>query len=692
MSNDKNARASLAYTRNFGICAHVDAGKTTTTAEFEFHTGQNRKIGKVDKGDTTTDFMVQEQERGITIQSAAVSLEWNGTCFNLIDTPGHVDFTMEVERSMRVLDGIVLVLCAKGGVQPQTRTVWRQANNHDVPRIIFINKMDTLGADFYRVVAQVENELKASPVVVQLPIGSEQDFTGVVDLIAMKALVWDGSDSTGVAFSVEEIPAEMAEQAAEYRKQLVEAIAETNDELLERYLTEEELSEEELKSALRKATIAMELIPVLCGSAFKSKGVQPLLDAVVDYLPSPLDVPAVKGILADGSEVERAADDNEAATALAFKVTSDPNGTITFIRQYSGTTEAGSYVYNPAKGKKERISRLVKLQGNKREDVSVLHAGDIGAVVGLKFTTTGDTLCGENDTITLESIVSPDPVISMAVEAQDKDSAKKMDEALVKLGVEDPSFQVRTDHDTGQTIISGQGELHLEVKVDILRRQYGVDVTAGKPQVSYRETVAKSAKVDYTHKKQSGGSGQFARVAIELEALPAGGGFAFENKISGGVIPKEYIPSIEKGIRNMLGSGVAGFPVIDVKVTLVHGGFHAVDSSNMAFEQAGAQAFKQAFSQSQPDLLEPVMNLVIELPEQYLGEIMGDVSQRRGKVGDFETNNGMTEVQATVPLSEMFGYSTDLRSKTQGQGTFTLEFSRYERVPTKIAEEIKARA
>ena len=682
----------ILRTRNIGVLAHVDAGKTTTTAKIEFLAGTNHITGKVDDGNTTTDYLEQERIRGITIQSAAVSFRWRDHDINLIDTPGHVDFTMEVERSLRVLDGIVLVLCAKGGVQPQTRTVWRQSNKHRVPRVIFVNKMDTMGADFYRVVSQVENELKAKPAVVQLPIGSESTFVGVIDLVSMKALVWESSDSSGASFTVEEIPEAMADEAQEWRNKLVEAIAETDDELLEKYLDDSALSEDELKSALRKATIDQKLIPMLCGSAFKHKGVQPLLDAVVDYLPSPEDVGTISGTVSDGTEVERSFDSPE-LTALAFKVTSINQLKLTFVRVYSGTIEAGSYVKNSREGVKERVSRLVKLQGNQVTNVDKLEAGEIGAIVGLKATRTGDTLCGEKDTITLESINCPDPVISVSVEPKDRDNAKKMDSALSELVLEDPSIQRYTDEDTGEVIIAGQGELHLDVTLDRLRSEHGVELRTGKPRVSYRETAGAPAKEDYTHKKQTGGSGQFARVVLELEPLPKGEGFVFEDKITGGVIPKEYIPSVEKGIRGALSSGVVGFPIIDIKVSLVFGATHDVDSSNMAFETAGAQAFKQLFAKAQPVLLEPTMTLVIEVPEEHLGDVIGDVNQRRGKVsGEFENTDGIAKIDATVPLSETFGYSTALRSKTTGRGTFTLEFSHYERVPESIVEAVKAGA
>ena len=688
----------LAKTRNMGICAHVDAGKTTTTERFLYHTRSHgkHKIGDVDEGNTTTDFMVQEKERGITIQSACVDLTYRDHRINLIDTPGHIDFGIEVERSMRVLDGIVLVLCAKGGVQPQTRTVWRQANRYRVPRIIFVNKMDATGADFYRVVGQIEGELKAKPAVIELPIGNEREFRGVIDLLANKALIWDASDETGETFEVEEIPAELAEKAAAYRKTLVELVAEGDDALLERYLNDEEITAAELKAALRQATVQMRLVPVLCGSAFKNKAVQPLLDAVVDYLPSPLDVDAVRGTTPDGTATERRTSDEEPLCALAFKVANDPdhgNTVLTFVRVYSGVLKAGSHVYNSSKDGKERVSRLLKLQGASREEVDELRAGDIGACVGLKNTTTGDTLADEEKPILLEGITTTEPVFSQAVEPKKRDDADKLANALAKLSLEDPSFRFGTDAESGQLIISGQGELHLEIKVDILKRTYGVEVSTGMPQVSYRETVRGKAPGVGKFVRQTGGHGMYGHAEIELEPLPKGTGFEFVDAITGGVIPREFIPSVEKGIREALQQGVlAGFPVVDVRATLVFGSYHDVDSSDQAFKVAGSMAFKDAFLKAQPVLLEPVMEVVVEVPEKFMGEVIGDISSRRGKVVSTDIENGTATVTAHVPLSALFGYATVLRGKTQGQGVPNIQFSHYEPVPRELSEEIISKA
>ncbi|HEY9787648.1 MAG TPA: elongation factor G [Candidatus Obscuribacterales bacterium] len=684
----------LLATRNIGIFAHVDAGKTTTTERVLFYTNSKHKIGNVDEQDTTTDFMEQEKERGITIQSAAVSCSWKDVVINLIDTPGHVDFTMEVERSMRVLDGGVLVLCAKGGVQPQTRTVWRQAEKHRVPRIVFVNKMDTLGADFYRVLSQIKSELKAKPAVLQLPIGQSSEFVGVVDLLSMKALVWDSSDPSGMTIKEQEIPSHLADEATEYRKALIELIAEGDDSLLEKYLSDEPISEAELKAALRKDVIAMRLVPVMCGSAFKNKGIQPLLDAVAELLPSPLDVPPVTGVLEDGTEASRETDDSAPLAALAFKVMSNNvgnavHGHLTFVRVYSGVLNSGSQVYNSNKDTRERVSRLVKMQGNRQEEVTALHAGEIGAVIGLKSTTTGDTLCDDDNSIKLESISAPEPVISQAIEPKDRAGADKLADALSKLALEDPSFRRNTDPETGQTIISGQGELHLEIKVDILDRSYGIKVSTGKPEVSYRETVRGKARGIGKHIKQSGGHGQYGHAEIELEPLPPGSGFEFVDAIVGGTVPREYISSVEKGIHSALAEGVlAGYPVVDVRATLVFGSSHDVDSSDMAFQMAGRLAFQDACRKAQPVLLEPVMELVVEVPESYMGDIIGDISSRRGKVLGFDTADGTTIVRANVPLATVFGYSTVLRGRTKGQGVFTLTFSHYEPVPQSVGEEI----
>lgn len=686
----------LKRTRNMGIFAHVDAGKTTCTERILFYAGETHKIGDVDDGDTTTDFMDQERERGITICAAAVTCHWAGRTINLIDTPGHVDFTMEVERSMRVLDGGVLVVCAKGGVQPQTRTVWRQANQHRVPRIIFINKMDTLGADFARVVDMIGSELtsefNAKPVVMQTPIGQGGEFVGVIDLISRQALVWDESDPSGSKFEAREIPAEYSDEVEVRRIELVEAIAETDDELLGRYLEGSDISEDELKGALRKAVVGLQLVPVLCGSAYKKKGVQPLLDAIVDYLPSPLEVPAVKGELPDGSEGKRQTSDDEPLSALVFKVVTDNHGSLYFTRVYSGKIVAGSYVFNSTKGKKERVSRLVKMQGAKRLEVKELSAGDIGVLVGLKLATTGDTLCDSEAPILLESINFPEPVISQAVEPKSRDGSEKLGAALTRLATEDPSFIVHSDSETGQTIIAGQGELHLEIMVERLRREDGVEVNVGKPQVAYRETARGKASGVGHLVRQTGGHGMFAHVVLELEAMPSGSGFVFEDAIVGGTIPREYISSVEKGVRAALQQGpLTGSPVIDVKVRLVDGKHHEVDSSDMAFQIAASMAFKDAFTKAQPVILEPVMKLEVEVPDTFMGGVTGYICQKRGKVQGTESQKGLALVRATVPLSETFGYSTVLRSATQGQGTFTLEFGQYEPVPQILAEEIIAK-
>jgi elongation factor G len=693
MSRNDKTFGALTATRNMGIFAHVDAGKTTSTERILFYAGTKHKIGDVDEQDTTTDFMDQEKERGITIQSAAVSCHWRGTSINLIDTPGHVDFTMEVERSMRVLDGGVLVLCAKGGVQPQTRTVWRQAQRHNVPRLIFVNKMDTMGADFNRVLGQIKSELRAKVAVLQLPIGASESFVGVVDLISGKAIVWDAADASGATFKAVDVPADMAETVAQYRKELIESIAENNEVLLEKYFAEEPISEAELKAALRADVCAMRLMPVLCGSAFKNKGVQPLLDAIVDFLPSPLDVPAVKGVLEDGTEVERKTDNNEPLAALAFKVTSDNHGNLTFVRVYSGVLRAGTGVWNSGKNQTERVSRLVKLQGNKREEVSQLAAGDIGAVIGLKVTTTGDTLCDDEKPVKLESINAPEPVISMSIEPVSRDGNTKLGEALSKLAMEDPSFRRFTDTETGQTIIAGMGELHLEIKRDILKRTYGVEVNAGEPQYAYRETIRVAAEGVGKHVKQSGGKGQFGHAEIVLEPLPGGSGFEFVDDIVGGVIPREFIPSVEKGVKAALEEGaLAGYPVIGVRARLVFGSSHDVDSSQIAFELAGRLAFRDAFAKAKPVLLEPIMELTVEVPARFVGDVIGDVSRRRGKVLGMDETDGLAIVRATVPLSMMFQYTTHLRGATQGQGTSSMEFKCYEQVPSEAAAEIIAKA
>ncbi len=688
MLENKNRQQWLQRLRNIGISAHVDAGKTTLTERFLYFAGDTHKMGDVDDGDTVTDFMKQEKERGITICSAAVTCHWGESTMNLIDTPGHVDFTMEVERSMRVLDGTVIVLCAKAGVQPQTRTVWRQADKYRVPRIVFVNKMDTLGANFRRVVGQIANELKARPAVLQLPIGEGSEFEGVVDLLSRKALVWDASDETGANFSQQEIPAQLKEEAEVRRTALVEAIVESDDALLERYLEGQEIALDELKVALRKAVVAMTLVPVLCGSAFKKKGVQPLLDAVVSYLPSPLEVDAVKGQLPDGSEGVRHTSDSEPLSALAFKVVDDPHGDLIFVRVYSGQLEAGSYVLNSRTNRNERVARLVRLQGNKRIPVDSLSAGDIGAAIGLKDTITGDTLSCQDEPIRLESINCPDPVISLAIEPKDRAGQQKLNTALERMRRADPSFRYFTDQETGQTIIAGLGELHLEIKQELLKEQ-GIETSAGRPQVSYRETIAGKAHHEHTFKKQTGGHGMYAMVVLDIEPLPAGGGFEFVDAIVGGAIPNEFIGSVEKGIREALNNGaLAGFPVVDVRVSLVDGKAHDVDSSDMAFKLAGAMCFKEAFLKARPTLLEPVMALEVVIPQQYMGSVIGDVSQRRGRVSGTDMVDETTVVKAEVPLSTTFGYSTALRNNTQGNGTFTLEFLSYEAVSAEAAKEI----
>ncbi len=692
MSRNSNQRDSLLNTRNMGIVAHVDAGKTTSTERILFYAGETHKIGDVDDGNTVTDHMAQEKERGITICAAAVTCHWKGCTINLIDTPGHVDFTMEVERSMRVLDGVVVVICGKGSVQPQTRTVWNQAVRHRVPRVIFVNKMDATGANFRRVVEAIKSELKAKAAVLQLPLGEGADFTGVIDVLAGKALIWDSDDATGSSFETVEIPESHKAAAQEARKALVEAIADTDDALLEKYLSDAEITGDELQAALRKATLAMKLVPVVCGSAFKKRGVQPLLDAIVDYLPSPLEIEAVKGLLPDGSTGERKTSDAEPLAALDFKVVGDVHGNLHFVRVYSGKLTTGSYVFNPGKNTKERVSRLVKMQGNRRIDVQELHAGDIGVCIGLKSSTTGDTLCDENHPIVLETITCPDPVISMAVEAKTGEAEKKMVASLARLATEDPSFRFRTDSETGQVIISGQGELHLEIMVDRMFREDNVEVRTGKPQVSYRETVRGKATATGEIKRQNGGHGMFGNATIEIEPLPRKAGFVFEDAIVGGTIPREFIPAVEKGIREALQTGaLTGSPVVDVKVTLVDGKYHDVDSSAQAFQIAGSLAFKEAVLKAGPVVLEPMMALEVIVEDTYMGNVMGDISQRRGRVLGIESNDGSTTLRAHVPLAEMFQYSTTLRGATKGQGLFTLPVSHYEAAPREVVEEITSR-
>jgi len=676
--------------RNIGIMAHIDAGKTTTTERILYYTGVNYKIGEVHDGAATMDWMEQEKERGITITSATTQCFWNNYRINIIDTPGHVDFTIEVERSLKVLDGAVAVFCAVGGVEPQSETVWRQADKYRVPRIAFVNKMDRVGADFYRVVEMMKERLGAKPLPIQLPWGAEDSFEGVIDLVKMKAIVWKG-DQLGAKFEYVDIPAELVDKAEEYRKNLIETVCEADEALMEKYFEGEELTEEEIKTGLRKGTIDLLFNPVLCGTAFKNKGVQPLLDAVVDYMPSPLDVPPIKGFNPlTGEEAVRESSDDEPFAALAFKILTDPYmGQLTYFRVYSGYLEAGSYVLNSTKDKKERVGRLLKMHANKREEIKEIYAGDICATVGLKYTTTGDTLCAEDKPVILESMEFPDPVISVAIEPKTKADQEKLSSALNKLAQEDPSFRVKVDEETGQTIISGMGELHLEIIVDRLVREFKVEANVGNPQVAYREAIKKKVNQEGKYIKQSGGRGQYGHVWLEVEPLEAGKGFEFVNKIVGGTIPKEYIPAVEKGVVEALESGVlAGFPVVDVKVTLYDGSYHEVDSSEMAFKIAGSMCFKEAMKKANPVLLEPIMKVEVVVPDEYMGDVMGDLSSRRGRIEGMEARGNAQVVRCNVPLKEMFGYATVLRSLTQGRATYTMIFDHYEEVPTNIAEEI----
>jgi len=681
--------------RNIGIAAHIDAGKTTTTERILFYTGVEHKIGEVHEGAATMDWMEQEQERGITITSAATTCEWRGKQINIIDTPGHVDFTIEVERSMRVLDGAVSVFCAVGGVQPQSETVWRQRNRYGVPSIVFVNKMDRTGADFFEVERQIRDRLKGNPLVIQLPIGAEDNFQGIIDLVKMKAVIWDDDQTLmGQKFEVTDIPAEYADQAEEWREKLIEGISECeiNEELMEKYMEGEELTEEEIVEGIKKATINMEVVPMTCGTAFKNKGVQTLLDAVVDYLPSPVEAPAIKGTLMDDPDTEvevESTDDGEFA-ALAFKIMTDPFvGQLTFIRVYRGSLESGSYTLNSTKGKKERIGRIMKMHAIKREEVKEIYAGEIGAVVGLKTTTTGDTLCSEKDKVVLERMEFPDPVISVAVEPKTKADQEKMGIALGKLAAEDPSFRVSTDEESGQTIISGMGELHLEIIVDRMKREFKVEAEVGAPQVAYRETIRTAVEQEYKYAKQSGGRGQFGHVYLRIEPQEAGAGYEFIDDIKGGVIPKEYIPAVNKGIQEAMQRGIqAGYPVEDVKVTLYDGSYHDVDSSEMAFKLAGSMGFREGAKKANPVILEPMMKVEVEVPEEYMGDVIGDVSKRRGQVNGMSDRAGNKIVDAFVPLAEMFGYSTDLRSMTQGRATYSMEFDHYEEVPSNVAAEI----
>jgi elongation factor G len=682
----------LERVRNIGIAAHIDAGKTTTTERILFYTGVAHKIGEVHDGTAVTDWMEQERERGITITAAAISTSWRDHRINIIDTPGHVDFTIEVERSMRVLDGVVAVFCSVGGVQPQSETVWRQADRYKVPRIAFVNKMDRTGANFYKVYDQVKDRLRANAVPIQIPIGSETEFSGLVDLVTMKAKVY--KDDLGKEVTDAEIPEDLLEIAQDYRTKLVEAVAETEEELLEKYLEGEELTEEEIRRGLRKGTIDGSIMPMLCGSAFKNKGVQPLLDAVVDYLPSPTEVVAIKGVLPDGTEAVRKADDREPFSALAFKIMADPFGRLTFLRVYSGVLQKGSYAYNSTKDIKERISRLIILKSNERIEVDELRAGDLGAAIGLKNTITGDTLCDENNPIVLESLFVPEPVISVAVEPKTKQDMEKLGKALQALSDEDPTFRVNTDPETNQTIIAGMGELHLEILVDRMLREYKVEANVGKPQVAYRETVRKPVQnVEGKYIRQSGGKGQYGHVVVSLEPGEPGTGFQFVSKIVGGSIPKEYVPAVEQGVRETCETGVvAGYPVIDLKVTLTDGSYHEVDSNEMAFKIAGSMAVKSAVTKASPVILEPMMKVEVEVPEDFLGDVMGDLNSRRGAIEGMNSEGGIAKVTAKVPLAEMFGYATDIRSKTQGRGIFTMEFSHYDEVPRNVAEAIIAKS
>jgi elongation factor G len=680
----------LEKVRNIGIAAHIDAGKTTTTERILFYTGIAHKIGEVHDGTAVTDWMEQERERGITITAAAISTSWQDHRINIIDTPGHVDFTIEVERSMRVLDGVIAVFCSVGGVQPQSETVWRQADRYKVPRIAFVNKMDRTGANFYKVYEQVRDRLRAKAVPIQIPIGSETDFQGIVDLVKMRAYIY--RDDLGKDIEETDIPADLKEKAEEFRLILQEAVAESSEELLEKYLEGEELSEAEIRTGLREGTLHGGLVPMLCGSAFKNKGVQLLLDAVVDYLPSPVEVNAIKGMLPDGTEDTREADDTAPFAALAFKIMADPFGRLTFLRVYSGVLTKGSYVYNSTKDQKERISRLIVLKSNERIEVDELRAGDLGAAIGLKNTITGDTLCDENKSIVLESLFIPEPVISVAVEPKTKQDIEKLSKALQALSDEDPTFRVNTDPETNQTVIAGMGELHLEIIVDRMLREYKVEANVGKPQVAYRETVRKPAKVEGKYIRQSGGKGQYGHVVIELNPGEPATGFEFVSKIVGGTVPKEYVPAIEQGIKEACETGVvAGYPVIDVKVYLIDGSYHEVDSSEMAFKIAGSMALREAVLKASPVLLEPKMKVEVEVPEDFLGDVMGDLNSRRGAIEGMNSEAGIAKVTAKVPLAEMFGYATDIRSKTQGRGIFSMEFSHYEEVPRNVAETIIAK-
>ena len=680
---------SLENTRNIGIMAHIDAGKTTTTERILFYTGVNHKLGETHEGTATMDWMAQEQERGITITSAATTCFWKGNRINIIDTPGHVDFTVEVERSLRVLDGCVTVLCAKGGVEPQSETVWRQADHYNVPRMIYINKMDIMGANFYNVVDMVHERLRCNAVPIQLPIGSEADFRGIIDLLEMKADVY--YDDLGKDMRVEEIPEDMRAEAEEYRTQLLEAVADFDDEIMEMYLEGEEIPTEMIKAAIRKATTQVKFVPIVCGTSYKNKGVQKLLDAIVDYMPSPLDIPPITGTVPKTDEVEhRSADDSEPFSALAFKIMTDPYvGRLAFFRVYSGTIEAGKSVLNSTKGQRERLGRILLMHANHREDITQVYSGDIAAAVGLKNTTTGDTLCDEKYPIVLESMEFPEPVIRVAIEPKTKAGQEKMDIALGKLAEEDPTFKTYTDEETGQTIIAGMGELHLEIIVDRLLREFRVEANVGRPQVSYKETITKAATVDTRYARQTGGKGQFAHVKLMVEPNEPGKGYEFINQITGGAIPKEFIPCVDQGIQGAMQAGVlAGYEVVDVKVTLLDGSYHEVDSSEMAFKICGSMAFKEACQKAGPTLLEPIMKVVVTAPESYMGDVMGDINARRGQIAGTDIRNGAAIVTANVPLASMFGYATDLRSKTQGRATYSMEPSHFVELPKSLQEKI----
>ncbi len=680
---------SLDKTRNIGIMAHIDAGKTTTTERILYYSGKIHKIGETHEGASQMDWMEQEQERGITITSAATTCHWKGNRINIIDTPGHVDFTVEVERSLRVLDGSVAVFCAKGGVEPQSETVWRQADEYNVPRMAYINKMDITGADFYHAVDMIRDRLGANPVCIQLPIGKESDFVGIIDLVRMKAEIYKNDD--GTEFEIEDIPADMLEEAEEYREAMLEALYDVDESLMEKALEGEEITEDEIKAAIRKGTVGVQLVPVTCGSSYKNKGVQMMLDAVVDYMPSPLDVPPIKGTNPDtGEEEERHANDDEPFSALAFKIMTDPFvGKLAFIRVYSGTADAGSYIRNSSKGKRERFGRILQMHANHREEINKIYSGDIVAAVGLKDTTTGDTLCDADHEIVLESMVFPEPVIDVAIEPKTKAGQEKMTVALQKLAEEDPTFKTHTDEETGQTIISGMGELHLDIIIDRMLREFKVEANIGKPQVAYREAITKTVDAEGKFARQSGGRGQYGHCLITLEPGEPGTGFVFENKTVGGSIPKEYIGPVEQGIKEAMETGtIAGYPVIDIKATVYDGSYHEVDSSEMAFKVAGSMAFKNGMRKAEPVIMEPMFKLEVVIPEEYMGDVMGDINSRRGRIEGMEERNGAQVIHGIVPLAEMFGYATSLRSKTQGRGVYTMQFEHYEPVPKSVQEAI----